>query len=106
MRSVEHGQNGQSIGMVLCLVLAVLSQMYSNEINDLFNIDVSNAVDTSAPLVGLQTNESWFVVLVDFESNQLNNDAKEQINLNFKSILESILPGARSRSDCEHHHTR
>ena len=78
------GKTGQSIGMVLCLVLAVLSQMYSNEINDLFNIDGSNAVDTSAPLIGLQTNESWFVVLVDFESNQLNNDAKEQIESEFQ----------------------
>ena len=77
-------KTGQSIGMVLCLYLAVLSQMYSNEINDLFNIDVSNPVDTSAPLVGLQTNESWFVVLVDFESNQLNNDAKEQIQSEFQ----------------------
>lgn len=70
--------------MVLCLVLAVASQIYSNEINDLFQIDVSSPTDTSAPLVGLQTNESWFVVLVDFESNQLNNDAKAQIESEFQ----------------------
>ena len=77
-------KTGQAIGMVLCLVLAVLSQMNANEINDLFKIDVSNPVDTSAPMVGLQTNESWFVVLVDFESNQLNNDAKAQIQSEFQ----------------------
>ena len=45
---------------------------------------MSSPTDTSAPLVGLQTNESWFVVLVDFESNQLNNDAKEQIESEFQ----------------------
>ncbi|MGB0330027.1 MAG: hypothetical protein ACPGCU_05340 [Candidatus Poseidoniaceae archaeon] len=78
------GKTGQAIGMVLCLVLAVSSQIYSNEINDLFQIDVSSPTDTSAPLVGLQTNESWFVVLVDFESNQLNNDAKAQIESEFQ----------------------
>ena len=100
------GKTGQSIGMVLCLVLAVLSQMYSDEINDLFNIDVSNAVDTSARLVGLQTNESWFVVLVDFESNQLNNEAKAQIKSDFRVFWRVFYSGARSRGDCEHHHTR
>lgn len=78
------GKTGQAIGMVLCLVLAVATQMYSNEINDLFQIDVSSPTDTSAPLVGLQTNESWFVVLVDFESNQLNNDVKTQIESEFQ----------------------
>ncbi|MEC7483743.1 MAG: immune inhibitor A domain-containing protein, partial [Candidatus Thermoplasmatota archaeon] len=78
------GKTGQSIGMVLCFVLAIISQMYSNEINDIFKFDVSGPVDTSAPLVGLQTNESWFVVLVDFQSNQLNNDDKEPIESEFQ----------------------
>lgn len=78
------GKTGQTIGMVLCLLLAVASQIYSNEINELFQIDVSSPTDTSAPLVGLQTNESWFVVLVDFESNQLNNDAKAEIQSEFQ----------------------
>jgi len=73
------GKSGQAIGMVLCMVLAIASQMYSTEINDLFQIDASNPTDSSAPLVGLQSNETWFVVLVDFESNPLNNDAKTQI---------------------------
>ena len=72
-------KTGQAIGMVLCMVLAIVSQIYSSEINDLFQIDASSPIDTSAPLVGLQTNEAWFVVLVDFESNPLNNDAKAQI---------------------------
>ena len=77
-------KTGQAIGMVLCLVLAIASQIYSNDINDLFQIEASSPTDTSAPLVGLQTNESWFVVLVDFESNQLNNEAKAQIKSDFQ----------------------
>ena len=77
-------KTGQAIGMVLCLVLAIASQIYSNDINDLFQIEASSPTDTSAPLVGLQTNESWFVVLVDFESNQLNNEAKAQIKSEFQ----------------------
>ena len=77
-------KTGQAIGMVLCLVLAIASQIYSNDINDLFQIEASSPTDTSAPLVGLQTNETWFVVLVDFESNQLNNEAKEQIKSEFQ----------------------
>ena len=81
---LNMGKTGQSIGMVLCFVLAIISQMYSNEINDIFKFDVSGPVDTSAPLVGLQTNESWFVVLVDFQSNQLNNDDKEPIESEFQ----------------------
>ena len=81
---LNMGKTGQSIGMVLCFVLAIISQMYSNEINDIFKFDVSGPVDASAPLVGLQTNESWFVVLVDFQSNQLNNDDKEPIESEFQ----------------------
>ena len=77
-------KTGQAIGMVLCLVLAIASQIYSNDINDLFQIEASSPTDTSAPLVGLQTNESWFIVLVDFESNQLNNEAKAQIKSEFQ----------------------
>ena len=50
----------QAIGMVLCMVLAIVSQIYSSDINDLFQIDASSPIDTSAPLVGLQTNEAWF----------------------------------------------
>ncbi len=65
--------------MVLCMALAIASQLYSTDINDFFKIDASNPVDTSAPLVGLQANETWFVVLVDFESNPLNDNAMSEI---------------------------
>ena len=78
------GKTSQAMGMVLCIVLALCSQIYSNEINGLFQIDVSNPADTSAPLVGLQSNETWFVVLVDFDSNKLNGNDKTEI----KSELE------------------
>ena len=73
------GKTGQAIGMVLCLVLALASQIYSENINELFQFDVSDSAETSAPLIGLQTNETWFVVLVDFESNQLNGNERTQI---------------------------
>ena len=66
------GKRNHAIGMVLCLMLAVGSQIYSDEINALFQIDVDSKQDVSAPLVGLQFNESWLVVLVDFESNPIS----------------------------------
>ncbi|MGB1793784.1 MAG: hypothetical protein ACPHMS_07935, partial [Candidatus Poseidoniaceae archaeon] len=59
------GKREQSIGMVLCIALAMASQFYSSEINDLFQRNPTNTEDSSAPLVGLQSNESWLVVLVD-----------------------------------------
>lgn len=69
------GNRGHAIGMVLCLMLAVASQVYSDTINGLFAIDVDSNQDTSAPLVGLQRNETWLVVLVDFDSNPLSENA-------------------------------
>ena len=69
------GNRGHAIGMVLCLMLAVASQVYSDTINGLFEIDVDSNQDTSAPLIGLQRNETWLVVLVDFESNPLSENA-------------------------------
>ena len=69
------GNRGHAIGMVLCLTLAVASQVYSDTINGLFAIDVDSNQDTSAPLVGLQRNETWLVVLVDFDSNPLSENA-------------------------------
>ena len=69
------GKRNHAIGMVLCLMLAVGSQIYSDEINALFQIDVDSKQDVSAPLIGLQFNESWLVVLVDFESNPLSENA-------------------------------
>ena len=69
------GNRGHAIGMVLCLMLAVASQVYSDTINELFAINVDSNQDTSAPLVGLQRNETWLVVLVDFDSNPLSENA-------------------------------
>ena len=73
------GNRGHAIGMVLCLMLAVASQVYSDTINGLFAIDVDSNQDTSAPLVGLQRNETWLVVLVDFESNPLSENSISSI---------------------------
>ena len=69
------GNRGHAIGMVLCLMLAVASQVYSDTINELFEIDIDSSENTSAPLVGLQRNETWLVVLIDFESNPLSENA-------------------------------
>ena len=69
------GKRSQAIGMVLCITLALLSQLYSEQINDLFQLEVNAEQDNAAPLVGLQQNESWLVVLVDFESNPLTANA-------------------------------
>ena len=49
---------------------------FSEEINELFVIDVDQEDEMSAPLVGLQLNESWFVVMVEFESSPLQENAK------------------------------
>ena len=72
--------------MVLCLMLAVASQFYSDEINALFQIDIDSEQDVSAPLVGLQFNESWLVVLVDFESNPISENTIETIQDEFNEI--------------------
>ena len=69
------GKRSHAIGMVLCLMLAVVSQIYSDEINELFQLDAVTEQDVSAPLVGLQFNESWLVVLVDFDSNPISENA-------------------------------
>lgn len=69
------GKRSQAIGMVLCIALAVLSHFYSDQINELFQLEDNTNQDNPAPLVGLQQNESWLVVLVDFESNPLTANA-------------------------------
>ena len=68
------GKRSQAIGMVLCITLALLSHIYSNQINELFQFEANADQDSAAPLVGLQQNESWLVVLVDFESNPLTSN--------------------------------
>ena len=67
------GKRGHAIGMILCVMLAIASQIYSDGINGFFTIDVDKQNETGAPLVGLQMNESWLVVLVDFESNPIED---------------------------------
>lgn len=88
------GKTGQAIAMVLCIALALGSQLYSEEINDLFRIDVKSPENTSAPLIGLQSNESWFVVLVDFESNPLTDNAKSQIQTELETYSEDYFSQA------------
>ena len=51
------GKRGHAIGMVLCILLAITSQFYSEEINSLFEIEISGPDSTAAPLVGLQKND-------------------------------------------------
>ena len=68
------GKRGKAIGMTLCALLAVAAQMYSEEVNSLFEIEINEPETHKSQLVGLQTNESWLVVLVDFESNPLSSE--------------------------------
>ena len=72
---MSMGKRIQAIGMVLCIALAVLSHLYSDQINELFQLEDNTNQDNPAPLVGLQQNESWLVVLVDFDSNPLTDSA-------------------------------
>ncbi|MAR46458.1 MAG: hypothetical protein CMA41_01450 [Euryarchaeota archaeon] len=92
------GKRGHAIGMVLCIVMAIASQIYSEQINDLFQIDVKGSESTAAPLVGLQQNESWLVVLVDFDSNPLNQNAKDTIEDELQLYSEDYLTQAVGNS--------
>ena len=80
--------------MVLCIAFAIASQLYSNDINDLFQRSPTDSEDASAPLVGLQSNESWLVVLVDFDSNPLNNNNQAQIENELQAYSESYFSQA------------
>ena len=88
------GKRGHAIGMVLCILLAITSQFYSEEINSLFEIEISGPDSTAAPLVGLQKNESWLVVLVDFESNPLSESAKDSTANELNQYTEDYLSQA------------
>ncbi len=88
------GKGGHAFGMVLCIVMAIASQIYSEQINDLFNFDVQSPENTTSPLVGLQLNESWLVVLVDFDSNPLNQNTKDTIESELQSYSEDYLTQA------------
>ena len=91
------GKRSQSVGMVLCITLALLSQLYSEQINDLFQLEVNAEQDNAAPLVGLQQNESWLVVLVDFESNPLTANAISTTEDELKQYSEDYFSQATGR---------
>ena len=82
------GKRGHAIGMILCVMLAIASQIYSDQINGFFTIDVDKQNETRAPLVGLQMNESWLVVLVDFESNPIEDNAISTIGNELQEYSE------------------
>ena len=88
------GKRSHAIGMVLCLMLAVVSQIYSDEINELFQLDAVTEQDVSAPLVGLQFNESWLVVLVDFDSNPISENAIDTMQDELQEYSEEYLSQA------------
>ena len=78
------GRKANASGIIICLLLSVLSFTLSSNINSLFDIEVDSNVANETPLVGLVDNESWLVVLVDFDSDPLENNQKQE----FGSLLE------------------
>ena len=88
------GKSGQAIGMVLCLCFAFLSHLYSDQINELFKLEIDSQQDNSAPLLGLQQNESWLVVLVDFESDPLSSDSVLSIQDELEEFSEDYFSQA------------
>ena len=78
------GKKGHASGMLICLLLSILSFSLSSTINSFFDIEIDSSNTDDKPLVGLESNESWLVVLVDFESDPLDNDEKQA----FSSLLE------------------
>ena len=78
------GKKGHASGMLICLLLSVFSFALSSTINSFFDIEVNSEPTNETPLVGLENNESWLVVLVDFESDPLENDEKQA----FSTLLE------------------
>ena len=78
------GRKANASGIIICLLLSVLSFTLSSNINSLFDIEVDSNVAIETPLVGLVDNESWLVVLVDFDSDPLENNQKQE----FANLLE------------------
>ena len=72
------GRKANALGIIICLLLSVLSFTLSSNINSLFDIEVDSNVSNETPLVGLGDNESWLVVLVDFDSDPLENNQKQE----------------------------
>ena len=88
------GKRGQAIGLVLCMAMAVASHIYSDQINDLFEIEVKTPGNDTSSLVGLQENESWLVVLVDFESNPLSNSSIDTLENELQENSQEYLSQA------------
>ena len=76
------GKKGHAFGMLVCLLLSILSFSLSSTINSFFDIEIDSENIGDAPLVGLEKNESWLVVLVDFDSDQLE-EAEKQVFVRF-----------------------
>ena len=88
------GKRGKAIGMTLCALLAVAAQMYSEEVNSLFEIEINDSETHKSQLVGLQTDETWLVVLVDFESNPLSSEWIEDTQNQLKVYSDDYLSQA------------
>lgn len=78
------GKKGHAFGMLICLLLSILSFSISSTINSFFDIEIDSKDTDDKPLVGLGNNESWLVVLVDFESDPLQDNEKQA----FSTLLE------------------
>ena len=78
------GRKANASGIIICLLLSVLSFTLSSNINSLFDVEVDSNVSNETPLVGLGDNETWLVVLVDFDSDPLENNQKQE----FGNLLE------------------
>ena len=78
------GKKGHASGMLICLLLSILSFSFSSTINSFFDIEIDSEDIEDTPLVGLENNESWLVVLVDFDSDKLEENEKQA----FGTLLE------------------
>lgn len=78
------GKKFHAFGMVICLLLSVFTFVLSSKVNSFFDIEVDSKSTEESDLVGLQSNESWLVVLVDFESDPLENNER----ISFETLLE------------------
>ena len=78
------GKKGHASGMLICLLLSILSFSFSSTINSFFDIEIDSEDIEETPLGGLENNESWLVVLVDFDSDKLEENEKQA----FGTLLE------------------
>ena len=78
------GKKGHASGMLICLLLSILSFALPSQINSLFDIEIDSEDASETPLVGLMVNETWLVVVVDFESDPLEENQKQT----FGTLLE------------------